>query len=574
MRNHRLLIYKLLTVLLLVVATGVSMSAMVKVAVNGCPAFADDSAKIMLASVPQAWFGNTVEATLNSRGNSRVVSIDGISIDDTSAFTFEDINGAKSWQVVIAEGDSITTYTLQFTYLPIVLLEGNPGYEYTSGSMAIAEPGTTETENMLARIKWRGNTTNVEGKHKRNYSIKFVNESGEKQNRKIMHMRRDNHWILDAGQADMARCRNRVATDLWLDMARDPFYYNEAPDVLTGGRGVMVEVFLGPRYRGIYNLMEPVDRKQLQLVEHDTVNNVFHGGLWKTDIFNMVTGFRIAPAYNDSLPDYYSFVTKYPDFDEVFPTSYKVLYDAAKAMEASEYIGDYNYLAEQHFDIPMMIDYTIFVAALSANDNSTRNIYWYCYDRQRDNRLSIAVWDIDASVGQSWSPFDWRPPLTRSDFFVQPYNWIFKMFLHNKCKFRQDFLNRYDELRQSWLSTESLVQRYSSAIDRLIDCGAARREENRWNGDSDLYGHDLNFVDEKQYIAQWFEERMPLLDVWMHHHICDVNYDGAVNVADITAIYKFILQSEDSYDNHYDTNFDGYINAADITSVYNVILGL
>ena len=156
MRNHRLLIYKLLTVLLLVVATGVSMSAMVKVAVNGCPAFADDSAKIMLASVPQAWFGNTVEATLNSRGNSRVVSIDGISIDDTSAFTFEDINGAKSWQVVIAEGDSITPYTLQFTYLPIVLLEGNPGYEYTSGSMAIAEPGTTETENMLARIKWRG----------------------------------------------------------------------------------------------------------------------------------------------------------------------------------------------------------------------------------------------------------------------------------------------------------------------------------------------------------------------------------------------------------------------------------
>ena len=148
------------------------------------------------------------------------------------------------------------------------------------------------------------------------------------------------------------------------------------------------------------------------------------------------------------------------------------------------------------------------------------------------------------------------------------------MFLHNKCKFRQDFLNRYDELRQSWLSTESLVQRYSSAIDRLIDCGAARREENRWNGDSDLYGHDLNFVDEKQYIAQCLEERMPLIDVWMHHHISDFNYDGAVNVADITAIYKFILQSEDSYDNHYDTNFDGYINAADITSVYNVILGL
>ena len=148
------------------------------------------------------------------------------------------------------------------------------------------------------------------------------------------------------------------------------------------------------------------------------------------------------------------------------------------------------------------------------------------------------------------------------------------MLFHYKCKYRQAFLDRYDELRATWLSTESLVERYSQAIDRLIDCGAATREEQRWNGDSDLFGHPLDFEQEKQYITEWFTRRMPLLDVWMHHHICDVNNDGAVTAADITRLYENVLYGQEpAYDEHLDTNFDGVITAADITNIYDVLLG-
>ena len=146
------------------------------------------------------------------------------------------------------------------------------------------------------------------------------------------------------------------------------------------------------------------------------------------------------------------------------------------------------------------------------------------------------------------------------------------MFFHNRCKYRQQFLDRYDELRTTWLSIESLVNRYSTAIDRLIECGAATREQNRWNGDSDLYGHPLDFEDEKQYITEWFTNRMPLLDVWIHHHLCDVNNDGAVNAADISTIYDFIMNSTGTYSDMLDTNYDGVVNAADITSIYDVLL--
>ena len=563
--------HKLLVLMLLWLASAGIANAAVKLTIDGCPAFCDSAASTLLVSVPQQCFNTSLTAVVQGVNGCQVESVDGVPIADDGTFTFADVAGDKSWTVRCSDGKD---YTLQFTYLPIVVLEGDFGYDYAAGTVVLAEPGQNASEVMAAQLKWRGNTTNTPEKHKRNYSIKFVNENGEKQNRQLLNMRRDNHWILDAGQPDMARVRNRVATELWLDMARPPYYYEQAPDVLTGVRGEVVEVFLGSEYRGIYSLTEAIDRKQLQLAKHDTVNNVFHGGLWKTDEFNPQAGFRFTVPFNDSLPDYCSFVVKYPDFDEVFPTSYQVLYDAIHSMEISENIYVYNVVVDSHFDMPAIIDYTIFYLTLNANDNSARNIYWLCYDRAVDQRLSIAVWDLDASVGQTWSPLDWRPPLTAYNYFKIPYNWLFKMLFHNKCKYRQAFLDRYDELRATWLSEESLVNRYSSAIDRLIDCGAATREELRWNGDSDLFGHPLNFVEEKQYIIEWLTKRLPLLDVWMHHHICDVNNDGDVTAADITRLYDYLLfGDEQTYDEHLDTNFDGVITASDITNIYDVLLG-
>ena len=562
---------KLLLITALWLLAGISGNAAVKLTIDCCPAFCDSAASTLLVSVPQQWFGTSQTVVVQDVDGNQVVSVDGEPLAGDGTFTFADIAGNKSWAVQCANGKE---YTLQFTYLPIVALEGDFGYDYAAGTVVLAEPGMSASETMGAVVKWRGYTTNTPEKHKRNYSIKFVDANGEKQNRKLMNMRRDNHWILDAGQPDMARVRNRVATELWLDMAREPYYYEQAPDVLTGVRGEVVEVFLGSEYRGIYSLTEAMDRKQLQLVKHDTINNVFHGGLWKTDQFNAQTGFRYTEPFNDSLPDYCSFAVKYPDFEEVFPTSYQVLFDAIYAMEMSEDIGVYNEVVDSHFDMPAAIDYTIFYLTLNANDNSARNIYWLCYDRAVDQRLSIAVWDLDATVGQTWSPMDWRPPLTAYDYFKVPYNWLFKMLFHNKCKYRQAFLDRYDELRTTWLSTESLVSRYASALDRLIDCGAASREEQRWNGDSDLFGHPLNFVEEKEYITEWFTKRMPLLDVWMHHHICDVNNDGVVTAADVTRLYDYLLYgSLADYDEYLDTNFDGVITAADVTNVYDVLLG-
>ena len=53
----------------------------------------------------------------------------------------------------------------------------------------------------------------------------------------------------------------------------------------------------------------------------------------------------------------------------------------------------------------------------------------------------------------------------------------------------------------------------------------------------------------------------------------DVNGDGSVNAADVTALYNNILNGDNTYLETSDVNGDGSINAADVTAVYNIILG-
>ena len=53
----------------------------------------------------------------------------------------------------------------------------------------------------------------------------------------------------------------------------------------------------------------------------------------------------------------------------------------------------------------------------------------------------------------------------------------------------------------------------------------------------------------------------------------DVNGDGNVTAADITALYDFMLNNDTSHIVNGDQTGDGIITAADITAVYSVLLG-
>ena len=160
-------------------------NAAVSLYIENCPAFCDSASSSLLVSVPQQWFGTSVTAALG--GDDVVLGIDGEPVGDDHTFTFTNIAGDRQWTVTCEGSDgSHKDYSLQFTYLPIVALVGDFGYDFAPGTMVLAEPGKAASEVMAAKVKWRGATTNTPEKHKRNYSIKFVDANGEKQNRKLL----------------------------------------------------------------------------------------------------------------------------------------------------------------------------------------------------------------------------------------------------------------------------------------------------------------------------------------------------------------------------------------------------
>ena len=53
----------------------------------------------------------------------------------------------------------------------------------------------------------------------------------------------------------------------------------------------------------------------------------------------------------------------------------------------------------------------------------------------------------------------------------------------------------------------------------------------------------------------------------------DVNGDGNVTAADVTALYNYMLNSDSSAVVNGDQSGDGNITSADVTAVYNILLG-
>ena len=85
-------------------------------------------------------------------------------------------------------------------------------------------------------------------------------------------------------------------------------------------------------------------------------------------------------------------------------------------------------------------------------------------------------------------------------------------FENNVDNFNQHIKDRYAELRNSYFSLSNLTARYENYYNLLKLSGAAEREENKWSGDSDVYGHEINFDNEIVYITNWINSRINYLD--------------------------------------------------------------
>lgn len=501
--------------LFLLVCLVTSIPSFAQFTINGRSVIYDKVSDTYMVSIPENAFGTDYEASiaLDATAGWSNLSIEGTDIADN--YTFKQVEGNKIYKIHAQEGDKEINTQLTFTFLPLLVMEGTFGYDYAQGNISLLSPEAAEPTNSFAKVKWRGGSTNTADKHKRNYKIKTLNEKGKKQEISLLGMREDNNWILDAGQIDLFRLRNRIATEIWNDFATKPYYASKEPKAKSGVTGKVVEVILNNEYRGIYSLTEAMDRKELKLKKYDDKNQEFHGQLWKVSSWDKATFWDIDKDYDNTQETWHAFETKYPDIEDVSPTDYSPLYEAIDFVVNSndetfkKEVGDY-------FDIPVLIDYQLFQETLKPVDNNGKNMYWGIYDVAKSKKLTLAIWDLDASVGQDWhcsTPLHPDYVLPNTDLGVKDgFNLYHRLSSLNVDNFNEKVASRYQELRKTYFSEENLISRYQGYYDMLVKSGAASREECKWSKDSDIGGYPLNFKSEIEYIKNWIINRLNYLD--------------------------------------------------------------
>ena len=413
--------------------------------------------------------------------------------------------------------------------LPIIKLTGDFGYDYQDGIVSIIYPDGSSQDSLTAQIKWRGATTNAEGKHKRNYKIKFSEDHS------FFGLRNDNNWILDAGQADVFRLRNLIATELWNDFATKPYYIDKEPDALSGVRGKVVEVYLNDEYRGIYSFTENMDRKQMKLKKFDK-NGTIRGVLWKSKDYGSSSMNIVPESYDNKEAMMDVFEAKYPDLNDLDSTDYSTLWNAIDFVVNSSN-ADFKKHVNEYFDIPVVIDYYLFVTLLNALDNEGKNMYWAVYDQTNNKMITPAVWDLDISMGA-------KSALQYNEDFISPefnsgdvLNLITRLKNLNVDNFNNRVRSRYAELRKTVFSIDSLQKRYKYYYNLLKASGAAEREAKKWSMDSDILGEIIDFDSEIEYIKNWITHRIIYLDkkflYYLYSSITDIPVEQHNNTISI-----------------------------------------
>ena len=578
--------------------------ALTDLRIDGRPVLFAESIGLYLCPIPLSNFGGDLTATISYTKNEGCgnLVIDDDELPAGTSHTFASVEGGKNYTLKVTKADETeVSYPLTFTSLPVVQIYGSFNNSYSDGYITVTEPDKTAAKELLnMKAKWRGGITNGDNKHKRNYHVKLKDENGDKLEKKFFGLRNDNSWILESCQVDMSRIRNRTLTDLWNDYSTPPYYINEEKKAMTGTRGHFVELILNGEYRGIYCMTENMDRKQMKLKKYDEENEETHGQLWKSKDWTYATLMGTQPdgSYQPknylSTPDQKSemwdkYEVKYPDFEDYgYQTDWKVLYDAVNFVCHST-DDDFKAQVAEYFDLPLVIDYYILMETILSTDNHGKNMFFGVYDKQEDKKITFGVWDMDATCGQRWSDdyYHWDGMKPEQDYatYIQQhehgdYN-LFKRLRDTDANgFNLRVRQRYRDLRQNELATESILNRFRTYLDEFKTAGTAQREYDRWNGDSDIAGRTLDFDDEMAYLTDWFTRRMNYLDN-TRFNIAelpkkgDANGDGHVDIADVTFIVNNALgrPTADIQKAAADVNIDGVVDSDDAKALVDIILG-
>lgn len=524
-----------LSLLVLLLATATVGRAQV-VSVGPYRGFADATTKTVLVSIPADEDGSAALANGSAAPSDRSAAPSNGSAapsDRPAASSASPAAPSANPAALAASSPSLPStvvindeeYTVETTTLPLLRLEhGNVGSDaFVAARLTLIDP-SAETIDLPVEVRYRGATSLAY--HKKNYAVKLLDPTtGESLDEPLLGMRSDNSWVLDAMASDMARMRNRVSTDIWLDFAQRPYYADSAPTMTNGTHGRFVEAFVGDRYWGLYCLTEKVDRKQLRLKKFK--DGQPRGILYKSYRYDDMRRI-IDPDPSPLSSTWQGWEASYPDVRKGEPFDWTPLYNVVDFLSIEPPDFDLLDFLWQRVDIPLWRDYNLFCDLLHADDNVCKNMYVYYPDITQPadvladpngrpvypagtivsiaapGPLCICPWDLDATWGRTYD----RQPIDPTEN-CNVANWVnYQMWVSQRDGGRS-IIDRWAHLRAKWFRPETLWPYFERYFSLFASSGAAARETQRWDG---IDGVHLDFDAEARFIHDWIGRRITYLD--------------------------------------------------------------
>jgi hypothetical protein len=418
-------------------------------------------------------------------------SINSIVLDKEYSFVEE--NPVLNTEHAYTVSNANTVYTLYFTKLPIIHI--NTRYPIVDAPSVYAKFAMSETSGIATNAKLgieiRGG--NSQGYPKKSYELSFWADTlgNASQDMKLLGMRKDNKWNLQALYNEPLRANNKVAQELWQEMSQLS-YKDKEPEAKNGIAISYVELFVNDEYKGLYALTERIDRKQLKLKKYA---NSIKGELYKGDYWaGGVTFTSLDPFDNGSL--YWSgFACKHPEEY----TDWTNLYEFVKFVETSsdaDFINQY----QNKFDLKNAVEYYIFMNVLRAGDNRGKNLYIAKYDAGEP--YFYVPWDLDGVFGNNWmgQNEDVTDDIMTNGFYNR---------LNKDCAamgFRVALRRRWAELRATVLTPDYIMDKFAANDAYLQKNNVYQREQAVWTD----FRYDNTQL---AYIRAWLTKRLAYLDI-------------------------------------------------------------
>lgn len=417
------------------------------------------------------------------------ITSDGINYTFTTPV--QEFKTGVAYQVSDIQG---TPYDLYFSQLPVINI--------TTSNIIADEPRVYALFQMCEQngnfiknpigIEYRGGWT--QSLPKKSLRIEFWNDvmGNETKDFSLLGMRSDDDWNLQAMFNEPLRLRSKVSYELWRKI--DSLYYIEyEPDAINGVKQEYVELFVNKEYRGLYALSERIDRKQLKLKKFkdgEIRGELYKGVTWGSTTFTSLT----QPDNKSTI--WGGFEYRHPE-EEI---NWVNIYEFVRFVMKEDDFSFYENIGKK-FITDNAVNYFIFLNLLRAVDNTGKNIFIARYIK--DEPYFYVPYDLDGTFGTIWNGT--KEDIT-DDILV---NGLYKRLISGNSDndFPARLKSRWNELKTSILSVESIINSFSNSFDYLEANGVYERELKVWQ-DCDFF--DYNNID---YTKKWLTKRFNYLDM-------------------------------------------------------------